>query len=54
MNLSELELPEFLTTAIDASIEYIYSYGPAAEKTVVLGTFLSTVEPRIWISVNES
>eukprot|EP00526_Cylindrotheca_closterium_P009249 CAMPEP_0113605928 /NCGR_PEP_ID=MMETSP0017_2-20120614/2588_1 /TAXON_ID=2856 /ORGANISM="Cylindrotheca closterium" /LENGTH=506 /DNA_ID=CAMNT_0000514449 /DNA_START=91 /DNA_END=1611 /DNA_ORIENTATION=- /assembly_acc=CAM_ASM_000147 len=34
--LSELELPEFLINAIDAGIQHIYSYGPMAEKTVVL------------------
>jgi len=36
MYLSELELPEFLTSAIDAGIQYVYSFGPACEKTVIL------------------
>jgi hypothetical protein len=30
-------LPEVLTSVIDASIEYVYSFGPLAEKTVILG-----------------
>lgn len=31
-----MELPGFLTSAIDASIQFIYSFGPVCEKTVIL------------------
>lgn len=32
-------LPEAAHAPINAAIDFVYSYGPAAEKTVVLGTF---------------
>lgn len=33
-------LPEAAHAPINAAIDFVYSYGPAAEKTVVLGTCL--------------
>ena len=32
-----IELPVGVTTVIDGAIEFVYSFGPIAEKTVVLG-----------------
>ena len=32
-------LPEAAHAPINAAIDFVYSYGPAAEKTVVLGTY---------------
>ena len=34
-----MELPEPVTAVIDEAIKYVYSFGPLAEKTVVLGKF---------------
>eukprot|EP00529_Nitzschia_sp_RCC80_P041377 CAMPEP_0113510662 /NCGR_PEP_ID=MMETSP0014_2-20120614/38262_1 /TAXON_ID=2857 /ORGANISM="Nitzschia sp." /LENGTH=59 /DNA_ID=CAMNT_0000406641 /DNA_START=196 /DNA_END=375 /DNA_ORIENTATION=- /assembly_acc=CAM_ASM_000159 len=31
-----MELPEPVTAVIDEAIKYVYSFGPLAEKTVVL------------------
>ena len=45
MYLSELELPEFVINGIDAGIRYIYSFGPAAEKTVILGRCMISAQP---------
>jgi hypothetical protein len=33
-----MSLPEPVTAVVDAGIEFIYSFAPLAEKTVVLGT----------------
>jgi hypothetical protein len=33
-----MELPEALTSVIDGSIQFIYSFQPLAEQTLVLGT----------------
>ena len=32
-----IELPEPVTTAIDGAIEFVYSFQPYADQTVVLG-----------------
>ena len=36
-------LPEAAHAPINAAIDFVYSYGPAAEKTVVLGTCLCSL-----------
>ena len=35
-----MELPSAVTGAIDGAIEFIYSFGPLVEHTVVLGKFI--------------
>lgn len=34
-----IEIPEPITAVIDEAINFVYSFGPMAEKTVVLGMF---------------
>lgn len=33
-----IEIPESITTVIDGSLDYIYSFEPLVAKTVILGT----------------
>lgn len=41
VSIMDRVLPVALNAPIAQAIEYVYSYGPLAEKTVVLGEFVS-------------
>jgi hypothetical protein len=47
-----MELPEAVTSVIDGAIQFVYSFEPLADKTLVLGTHpvlnvSSSIHPKI-------
>jgi hypothetical protein len=39
-----MQFPEAATAVIDQAINFVYSFGPLAEKTVVLGTCIFALQ----------